>query len=242
MAVSGTSSGARVKVTARMITPPWAPSSLLVSFSRTGNPITRIALAPAAVIEWAAPRRKVAVPPGVSRRAAARAVGEATSMISQATAPGDGGPQEPGQAPSEHERGRRDRHPDDRVGHHQRSVPGPLIGAGQHAQQGGVQAEPGQPDAEQATDNQRASTNTRPLHSGELPAITTAAATPIIAGDPQRMGSPSVGTTSAIYRVERTSRVVSCSRPLAAPVTKPNAPQNTPNTEKPLGARSRAAR
>ena len=87
MAVSGTSSGARVNVTARMITPPCAPSSLLVSFSSTGNPITRIALAPAAVIEWAAPRRKVAVPPGVSSRAAARAVGEAASMISQATAP-----------------------------------------------------------------------------------------------------------------------------------------------------------
>ena len=39
------------------------------------------------MIEWAAPRRKVAVPPGVSRRAVARAAGEATSMISQATAP-----------------------------------------------------------------------------------------------------------------------------------------------------------
>ena len=68
MAVSGTSSGARVNVTAKMTTPPCAPSSLLVSFSSTGKPITRIAPAPAAVIEWAAPRRNVAVLPGVSRR------------------------------------------------------------------------------------------------------------------------------------------------------------------------------
>ena len=87
MAVSGTSSGARVNVTARMITPPCAPSSFEVSLSSTGNPITRIALAPAAVIEWAAPFKKVAVLPGVSMRAVARAAGEATSMISQATAP-----------------------------------------------------------------------------------------------------------------------------------------------------------
>ena len=58
-----------------------------VAFSSTGKPITRIALAPAAVIEWAAPRRNVAVPPGVSSRAADRVVGDATIMISQATAP-----------------------------------------------------------------------------------------------------------------------------------------------------------
>ena len=38
-------------------------------------------------MEWAAPRRKVAVLPGVSSRAAARAVGEAARMISQAVAP-----------------------------------------------------------------------------------------------------------------------------------------------------------
>ncbi|CAG6933724.1 hypothetical protein PICSAR240_04136 [Mycobacterium avium subsp. paratuberculosis] len=87
MAVSGTSSGARVSVTARMITPPCAPSSALVSFSSTGNPITRMALAPAAVIECAAPRRNVAVPPGVSSRAVARVAGEAASRISHATAP-----------------------------------------------------------------------------------------------------------------------------------------------------------
>ncbi|BBC68629.1 hypothetical protein MMRN_55250 [Mycobacterium marinum] len=87
IAVSGTSSGARVKVTAKMITPPWGPSSLEVSFSRTGNPITRIALAPAAVMECAAPRRNVAVLPGVSKRAVARATGEASSRISQETEP-----------------------------------------------------------------------------------------------------------------------------------------------------------
>ncbi len=39
------------------------------------------------MIEWAAPRKNVAVPPGVSNRAAALVVGEATIMISQATAP-----------------------------------------------------------------------------------------------------------------------------------------------------------
>ena len=100
MAVSGTSSGARVNVTARMITPPSAPSSLLVSFSSTGKPITRMALAPAAVIEWAAPRRKVAVPPGVSSRAAVRAVGEADQHDQPRHRARDGRPQEPGQAPA----------------------------------------------------------------------------------------------------------------------------------------------
>ncbi len=55
--------------------------------SSTGNPITRIALAPAAVIECAAPRKNIATLPGVMRCAAARAAGDATSMISQATAP-----------------------------------------------------------------------------------------------------------------------------------------------------------
>ena len=40
---------------------------------------------------------------------------------------------------------------------------------------------PASPTLSSATDNQRASTNTRPLHNGELPAITTAAATPTIA-------------------------------------------------------------
>ena len=81
------SSGARVKVTARMITPPSAPNWLEVTLSNTGKPISRIALALAAVIEWAAPRRNVAVPPGISSQAAARAVGEAISMSSHATAP-----------------------------------------------------------------------------------------------------------------------------------------------------------
>ena len=54
IAVSGTSSGARVSVTARITTPPAAPrSSPDVALSSTGKPITRIALAPAAAIECA---------------------------------------------------------------------------------------------------------------------------------------------------------------------------------------------
>ena len=69
MAVSGTSSGARVNVTARITTPPAAPRSPDVAFSSTGKPITRTALAPAAAIEWPAPRRNVTVPPGVCNRA-----------------------------------------------------------------------------------------------------------------------------------------------------------------------------
>ena len=74
MAVSGTSSGARVKVTAQDPHAALRPQlTAEVSFSSTGKPITRIALAPAAVIEWAAPRRNVAVLPGVSRRPVARA-------------------------------------------------------------------------------------------------------------------------------------------------------------------------
>ena len=36
--------------------------------------------------------------------------------------------------------------------------------------------------------------------------------------------------------------MASCSSPYAAPPTRPKAPQNTPNTEKPAGSRSRAAR
>ncbi|CFS13413.1 Uncharacterised protein [Mycobacterium tuberculosis] len=51
IALSGTRSGARVKVTARMTAPPFAPNWSEVTLSNTGKPITRIALAPAAVIE-----------------------------------------------------------------------------------------------------------------------------------------------------------------------------------------------
>ena len=87
IAVSGTSSGARVSVTARITTPPAAPSSPEVAFSSTGNPITRTALAPAAAIEWAAPRRNVAVPPGVRTRAATRADGDTANSSSHPTAP-----------------------------------------------------------------------------------------------------------------------------------------------------------
>src|SRR5262245_36122998 len=87
MAVSGTSSGALVSVTARITTPPVAPRAPEVALSSTGKPITRIALAPAAAIECDAPRRNVTVPPGVSSRAAARVAGDATSKISHATEP-----------------------------------------------------------------------------------------------------------------------------------------------------------
>ena len=87
MAVSGTSSGALVSVTARITTPPVAPRSPDVALSSTGKPITRMALAPAAAIECDAPRRNVTVLPGVSSRAAARVAGDATSKISHATEP-----------------------------------------------------------------------------------------------------------------------------------------------------------
>ena len=119
----------------------------LVSLSSTGKPITRIALAPAAVIEWAAPRKKVAVLPGVEQagRRACRRRGRQHDQPGHRA--GHGRPQETGQAPADHERGRRDRHPDERVGHHQRPVLGPPVGAGQHAEQGGVQTKPGQADA-----------------------------------------------------------------------------------------------
>ncbi|BBC68628.1 hypothetical protein MMRN_55240 [Mycobacterium marinum] len=100
---------------------------------------------------------------------------------------------------------------------------------------------PASPTLSSPTDNQRSSTNTRPLHSGELPAITTAEASPTIPAIRRGWVRPPSGTTSR-YRAERTSRVASCRSPLAAPETRPNAPQNTPNTEKPLGAKSRAAR
>lgn len=42
-----------------------------MTLSSTGNPITKIALAPAAVIECAAPRKNIAALPGVMSRAAA---------------------------------------------------------------------------------------------------------------------------------------------------------------------------
>ena len=87
MAVIGTSNGARVRVTARITTPPAAPSCPDVAFSSTGKPITRIALAPDAAMEWEAPRRNVAMLPGVRSRAALRAAGDTVSISTQATAP-----------------------------------------------------------------------------------------------------------------------------------------------------------
>jgi hypothetical protein len=99
---------------------------------------------------------------------------------------------------------------------------------------------PASPMLSNATLNHCDSTNTCADHNGELAAITAAATTPTIAAT--RMGCVRGPETTSAYRAERTSRVASCSRPNAAPVTKPNAPQNTPNTEKPAGSRSRAAR
>ncbi len=87
MAVSGTSSGARVSVTARITTPPAAPRSCEVAFSSTGKPMMRMALAPAAAIECDAPRRNTHVVPGVSSRAAARVAGDASSSTSHAIDP-----------------------------------------------------------------------------------------------------------------------------------------------------------
>ena len=60
-------------------------------------------------------------------------------------------------------------------------------------------------------------------------------------GDPHRVGDGPAAVRIDVSAM-RTSRVVSCSSPFAAPVTRPKAPQNTPNTEKPAGSRSRAAR
>ena len=87
MAVIGTSNGARVRVTARITTPPAAPSCPDVALRRTGNPITRIALAPDAAIECDAPRRNVAMLPGVRNRAALRAPADTVSISTHATAP-----------------------------------------------------------------------------------------------------------------------------------------------------------
>ncbi len=241
MAVSGTSSGARVNVTARMTTPPCAPRSLEVSFSKTGNPITNIALAPAAMIEWAAPLRNVAVAPGVIKRAAARVGGEVINMISQATEPATVAQMNPTSC-----------HPITNVAAAtttrmtaSATISAPywvhrLVPASMPSRVA-CRQNPASPMLSNATDSQRASANTRPLHNGELPAITTNEPRPTI--PETRSGwvrRPSAETSK--YPSERTSRVVSCSRPLAAPVTSPNAPQNTPNTEKPLGARLRAAR
>ncbi len=57
---------------------------------------------------------------------------------------------------------------------------------------------PASPTLSSPTDSQGASTNTRPLHTGELPAITTAAATPIIAATRSGWvrGSPGTGTAA----------------------------------------------
>ena len=84
---------------------PAAPSSPEVA-SRTGKPITRIALAPAAAMECAAPRNSGTVP-GVRNRATDRAVTEPASTRSHATAPPTVAHKEPDQAPAEQRRRRR---------------------------------------------------------------------------------------------------------------------------------------
>ncbi len=86
----------------------------------------------------------------------------------------------------------------------------------------------------------RDSPNTCADHSGELSTITPAAATPTTAAT--RIGRVRSGPVTIWPRSARTSRVDSWSRPFAAPLTSPNAPQNTPNRENPAGSRSRAAR
>ncbi len=109
MAVSGTGSGARVNVTARD-NASCAPSSLEVSF-KTGNP--NIALAPAAMIEWAAPS-------GMSQRRASssgrpRGVWGEVNMISCATEPATVALAENPTSRHPITNGRGDHHPDDRA-------------------------------------------------------------------------------------------------------------------------------
>ncbi|CKS74489.1 Uncharacterised protein [Mycobacterium tuberculosis] len=99
---------------------------------------------------------------------------------------------------------------------------------------------PATPTLSSPTDSQRPSTNSCRLHSGELPAITTAATVPIIPAT--RSGWVRWPATIWVERTQRTSRVVSCRRPWVAPVAMPSAPQNTANIEKQAGGRSRAAR
>ncbi len=100
---------------------------------------------------------------------------------------------------------------------------------------------PASPTDSRITDSNRDSTNTCGDHRMAVAAITAAAITPTAAAT--RIGwvtgPPLSGSTWAAMRI---SRVVCCSSPFAAPVTRPKAPQNTPNTEKPAGSSSRAAR
>ena len=152
-----------------------------MTFSSTGKPITRIALAPAAVIECAAPRRNVAMPPGVSRPAAARVVGDAPIMISQASAP-----------PTVAHRNPTRPQPISTVAVAtatrmtasvtisapycvQRLVPASM------PSRVACRQNPASPTLSRPTESQWACANTRPLHSGELPAITTAAPSPTMA-------------------------------------------------------------
>ncbi|SHT39197.1 Uncharacterised protein [Mycobacteroides abscessus subsp. abscessus] len=100
---------------------------------------------------------------------------------------------------------------------------------------------PASPPASNATLSQRNSVNTCDAHSGAVPTIRTAEA--IAKADAILTGKVvASGERSRCASDSRTSRVVSCSSPLAAPVTKPNAPQKTPNTENNAGPSSRAAR
>ena len=123
IAVSGTSSGARVSVTARMTTPPVAPRSPDVALSSTGKPITRMALAPAAAIECDAPRRNVdcatrGQQPG--RHPRRRGGDQHDQPCDRA---GHGGPEESGQAPARPAKvavATTTRMPG--IGHHQRPV------------------------------------------------------------------------------------------------------------------------
>src|ERR1700704_334953 len=181
IAVSGTSNGARVSVTARITTPPVAPRSPEVALSSTGKPITRIALAPAAAIECDAPRRNVTVPPGVSSRAAARVAGEAKSRISHATEPATVAHRYPTSprpttnvAAATATRSTASVTINDPYWVHRftpASMPSSVA----------CRQKPASPTLSSATLSHCALTNTCADHSGELAAITAAATTPTIA-------------------------------------------------------------
>ncbi len=240
MAVNGTRSGARVSVTARITTPPVAPKSLDVALSSTGKPITSTALAPAAAIECDAPRRNVAVPPGVSSVAASRAVGETVNMISQAIAPATVAHRYP--ANPQPTRNVVVATIIRRPASVTISNPYPVQRSSPASMPISVacRQKPARPTASSATESHRDSVNTWPDHSGELTAMTPAADTPTSAAT--LIGWVRGPVTTSLCPTERTSLVASCNSPNEAPVTRPNAPQNTPNTENPVGSRSRAAR
>ena len=207
-----------------------------MAWSNTGKPMTRTALAPAAVVEWPTPRRKVTVSAGVCTRAAARAAGESASISTQLTAPATVAHRYP---PSPQPIAKlaaatvtlssasvtiRAPYPDHWL--RPASMPSSVV----------CTQKPASPRLSSAMLSARSSTNTWADHSGEVSAISAAAPTPTPA--PMRIGRLRPGSP----RAERTSRVLSCSRPNAAPLASPKAPQNTLNTEKPAGSRSRAAR